>query len=237
MESEVLEHIQSKKLTTEEDKVMAIRPIRVRWDKVLEEFSLSLIGRFLMSKTINIRAVKNLLRALWKLGSDLKIVQVGNGLLQFKFTLESKLMWVWNNSPWCFNNHLLALRLWEKGIMVGPVTFMHQPFWIQVWGLPFDLITEEAGSNIGNDLRKLVEVDCKAFQTKQAYFLRLRVEVQFNKPLRRGGPVISLEDDELHVAFRYECLVGWCFKCGMLGHDLKECASPDTRGGNFYPYL
>ena len=50
--------------------------------------------------------------------------------------------------------------------MVKSVTFKHQPFWIQVWGLSFDLITEESGSNIGNNLRKLVEVDCKAFQTK-----------------------------------------------------------------------
>ena len=97
MESEVLERIQSMKLTTEEDEVMAIRP--VRWDKVMEEFSLSLIGRVLTSKPINIRATKNLLRAMWKLGSDLKIVEVGDGLLQFKFTLESQLMWVWNNSP------------------------------------------------------------------------------------------------------------------------------------------
>ena len=93
--------------------------------------------------------------------------------------------------------------------MVKSVTFKHQPFWIQVWGLSFDLITEESGSNIGNNLRKLVEVDCKAFQTKKAYFHWLRVEVPLNKPLHRGGPVISPEDDEVHVAFRYKCLVGW----------------------------
>ena len=234
MESEVLERIQSMKLTTEEDEVMAIRP--VRWDKVMEEFSLSLIGRFLTSKPINIRVAKNLLRAMWKLGSDLKIVEVGDGLLQFKFTLESQLMWVWNNSPWCFDNHLLALRRWEKGMTVRSVTFTHQPCWIQVWGLPFDLIIEEEGSDIGNGLRKLVEVDCKAFQIEQACFLQLRVEVPLNKPLRRGGPVISPEDDEVRVAFRYEHLVGWCFKCRMLGHDLKECASPDTNELGEKPY-
>lgn len=93
MESEVLERIQSMKLTTEEDEVMAIQP--VRRDKILEEFSLSLIICFLTSKTINM-AAKKLIRAIWKLGNALKIVEVGDGLLQFKYSLESQLMWVWN---------------------------------------------------------------------------------------------------------------------------------------------
>lgn len=146
------------KLTTEEDKVMAIRPVRK--DKILEEFSLSLIGRFLTSKSINLRETKNLIQSMWKLGDDLKIVEIGDGLLQFKFSLESQLMWVWNKSPWCFKNRLLAFRHWEKGMTVRFITFTHQPFWIQVWGFTFDLIIEEAGSNIGSDIGKLVQVDC-----------------------------------------------------------------------------
>lgn len=71
------------------------------------------------------------------------------------------------------------------------VTFMHQPFWIQVWGLPLDLITEEARSNIGSGIGKLVEVDCKAFKTKQSRFLQIYVEVPLNKPLRQGGLVLA----------------------------------------------
>ena len=228
METEVLERIQSMKLTTDEDEVMAIRP--VRRDKILEEFSLSLIGRFLTSKSINFRAAKNLIRSMWKLGDDLRIVELGDGIFQFKFSLESQMAWVWNNSPWCFDNHLLALRRWEKGITVRTVTFTHQPFWIQVWGLPFDLITEEAGRDIGSGIGKLVEVDCKAFQTEQSRFLRIRVEVPLDKPLRRGGPVISPEQDEVRVAFKYERLVGWCFTYGKIGHDHKECPSSDAAG-------
>jgi len=79
MESEVLERIQSMMLTTDEDEVMPI--CSVRREKVLEEFSLSLIGKFLTMKLINIRAAKNLLRSMWKLGEDLKIIEVGEGLL------------------------------------------------------------------------------------------------------------------------------------------------------------
>ena len=106
-------------LTMDEDEVMPI--CSVRREKVLEEFSLSLIGKFLTMKSINIRAAKNLLRSMWKLGEDLKIIEVGEGLLQFKFSMESQLMWVWNNRPWCFDDHLLVLQRWEKGMPIRNV--------------------------------------------------------------------------------------------------------------------
>ena len=79
MESEVLECIQNMKLTTEEDEAMSIRLVRT--EKILEEFSLSLIGWYLTSKQINLRVAKNLLRNMWKLGDDMKIIEVGEGLL------------------------------------------------------------------------------------------------------------------------------------------------------------
>lgn len=50
-----------------------------------------------------------------------------------------------------------------KRMSVRSVTFLKQPFWIQVWGLPFDLTNEEVGNDIGRSIGELVEVDCKAF--------------------------------------------------------------------------
>nr|POF11332.1 uncharacterized protein CFP56_55571 [Quercus suber] len=121
---------------------------------------------------------------MWKLGDDMKIIEVGKGLLQFKFSMESQLMWVWNNEPWCFDNHLLALQRWEKGMSVRSLTFSKQPFWIQVWGLPFDLINEEAGSDISRSIGELVEVDCKAFNSNQFRFQWIRVEAMSYKSAR-----------------------------------------------------
>ena len=73
------------------------------------------------------------------------------------------------------------------------ITFLKQPFWIQVWGLPFNLINEEVGNDIGRSIGELVEVDCKAFNLDQSRFLRIRVEVPLNKPLRQEGLMISLK--------------------------------------------
>ena len=88
-------------------------------------------------------------------------MEVGDGLFQFKFAMESQLQWVLNNGLWSFNNHLLLLRRWERGMTASSVTFMHLPIWVQVWGLPFDLFSEEVGNDIGKGLGRVVEVDSK----------------------------------------------------------------------------
>lgn len=149
-------------LTTDEDEAMTVRSVRRQ--EILEEYSLSLIGKFLTARPINYRVAKNLIRSMWNLG---------DGLLQFKFSMESQLPWVWNNGPRCFDNQLLALRHWEKGMTVRLVKFTHLPFWVQVWGSPFDLMNEEAGHDIGRGLGEAIEVDCKAFKLDQARFLRV----------------------------------------------------------------
>ena len=91
--------------------------------ETLEECSLNLFERFLHEKPLNLRAAKSFLRLVWRMGSDLKIVEVGASLLQFKFLLESQMKWVEDNGPWCFDNHLLVLRRWEKGMSAFNASF------------------------------------------------------------------------------------------------------------------
>ena len=155
----------------EEGEVIEVRSKHRK--QILEECSLSLLGMFLTTKPINLRATKNLLRLVWKMGSDLKMTDVGDGFIQFKFAIESQLVWVLNNGPWSFDNHLLLLRRREKGMTAFSVNFQYLPICVQVWGLPFDLFNEEAGRDIGRAISRVIEVDCKAIALDQVRFLRI----------------------------------------------------------------
>ena len=116
------------------------------------------------------------------------------------------------------------------------VMFTTIPIWVQVWGLPFNLINEEAGRDIGSGLGRVVAVDSKALTADQARFLRIWVEIPLNKPLRWESLVISPEGDKSLVAFKYDRLVGLCYRCGTLGHGEKFCKVPSemVEGGNPY---
>ena len=54
-------------------------------------------------------------------------------------------------------------------------------------------------------------------------FLRVRVEVDVSKPLCRGRKVILDDKEEVWVAFKYEKLPNFCYWCGMVCHDDKDC--------------
>ena len=81
-----------------------------------------------------------------------------------------------------------------------------------------------------------MDVDSKALTADQARFLRIRVEIPLNKPLRRGSRVISSEGDKALVAFKYERLVGLCYRCGTLGHEEKFCITPLETAEGEHPY-
>lgn len=112
------------------------------------------------------------------------------------------------------------------------VTFMHLPIWVQVWGLPFDLFSEEVGTDIGKRLGRVVEVDSKVIASNQARFLQILVEIQLDKPIRKGSKVQGLEGDTIWIAFKYERLIGLFFSCGRIGHVVKHCGEPKDADGN-----
>ena len=78
MDSDFVERLQKISLTEEEKMDIVIRVNHHREN--LEECSLSMIGRFLCEKPLNLKAAKSLLQSVWHIRNDLKIVEVGAGL-------------------------------------------------------------------------------------------------------------------------------------------------------------
>ena len=79
MDETVLNDLQKLKLTKEEGEEIYITS--TTQSNILEECSLSLSGKLLSNCHQNSRALKDTLRMAWKLGSDLRIVDVGNDIM------------------------------------------------------------------------------------------------------------------------------------------------------------
>ena len=83
MDQSIINEIQHLQLTKEEEESISIS--NTSRSDLLKECALSLFGRLLADRHQNMRALKSTLRSAWKMGPDLRIVDVGNSILQFKF--------------------------------------------------------------------------------------------------------------------------------------------------------
>ena len=72
---------------------------------------------------------------------------------------------------------------WKKGLSVTNISFTHSSFWVQVWGLPFENMSEEMGRDLGNRLGKYIETDKWSWLSEQAKFMRIRVDLLIDRPL------------------------------------------------------
>ena len=126
MEQDLIEGMKHMRLTKEEE-VHILVSGEGRFE-LLVECSLSLMGCLLTNMKQNKQALKNTLRLAWKVGPDLRIVEVGNNIYQFKFSNKHQLKWVESNSPWNFENNLLLLQRWKRGMTANNIIFTHSPF-------------------------------------------------------------------------------------------------------------
>ncbi|XP_023908234.2 uncharacterized protein LOC112019922 [Quercus suber] len=221
MADEVIDGLENMKLTVEEEEVIAISDEGRLTD--IESCSLSLIGKFLTCKAFNKRAALNTLRAAWGIQSGIQILEVGSNLFQFKFQSEFDLNRVLKGGPWSFDNQLLMLTKWRRGMTASNVTLDRASLWIQIWGAPFDMVSPQVATEVGSRLGVVEDMERRRRQDAPSYFMRVRVALPVSKPLRRGGFIVDSDGGKTWVHFKYERLPMFCHFCGVLGHDFHHC--------------
>jgi hypothetical protein len=60
-------------------------------------------------------------------------------------------------------------------------------------------------------------------------FIRVRVGVDVNSPFPMGFPMDRTPLPVLWIPFKYEKLGSFCYRCGILGHDVKNCPNKEVQ--------
>lgn len=63
-------------------------------------------------------------------------------------------------------------------------------------------------------------------------FVSVHVRLDIRRPLRRGMKLDLNDLDNVWVDFQYEKLPDFCFRCGLLGHTLKNYVTEDEGSGD-----
>ena len=221
MADDVIDKLENMKLTTEEEEVIPISD-EGRLEAI-EDCTLSLMDKFLTCKSFNKRVAKNTMRRAWGLEDRLRITEVGPNLFQFKFISEFDLNRILRGGSWSFDNQLLMLKRWRKGMIVGNIRMEMATLWVQIWGAPLDMFSSHVAKEVGSRLGVVEEVEQRRGQDELNYFMRVRVALPILKPIHRGSFITGSDRERHWVKFKYERLPMFCHYYGMLGHDVKNC--------------
>ncbi|KAK7822842.1 uncharacterized protein CFP56_036059 [Quercus suber] len=223
MEDEVCDSLDKMKLTAEEEETIAISNEGRK--EAIESCHLSLIGKFLTCKSYNKLAAKNTIRRAWGLNESMQILEVGLNLFQFKFQSEFDLDRILRGGPWTFDNQLLLLKWWNRGMTVGKIRLEAASLRVQIWGASFDMVSPQVAKEVGSRFGEVEEGEWKKKKNDLNMFMRVRVALPISKPIRRGGYIAGSDGVKSWISFKYERLPIFCHYCGILGHDLKHCAA------------
>lgn len=177
----------------------------------------SLAGKLWTESPFNTRAFKSTIVDAWRLKRPVEVQELGKNLFLFTFTTKRDMENVFSAGPWNFDRNVVVLKKISRSEMSLDSTSL----WAKIYDLPLRLRTHNMAVRLGNMMGLLEEADTR-YSNRLGKFLRVKVSIDLKKPVKRGT-VIRFQGKDLKVFFRYERLPAFCFICGKLGHQMKEC--------------
>ncbi|KAF5477689.1 hypothetical protein F2P56_004306 [Juglans regia] len=193
--------------------------------EVAKNFSeLALVGKLVSMKALNRQTFHATIRASWSFVPHLSIEDVGENTFLFTFASHQEKHRVLDNRPWNFKGFHMVLRQWPPGLSIHDIPLHMSIFWIQVHGLPLEMLTKPNAAKIGQVLGNLLEVDfASIFGVTIRRYLRIKVEININNPLSEGFELLCPNGISHRIYFKYERLSEFCYTCGKLGHIQQAC--------------
>ncbi|XP_041009307.1 uncharacterized protein LOC121253347 [Juglans microcarpa x Juglans regia] len=225
------------KLTEEEEQVVLL------YDQSLQEAYWKgkhcLMSLVTSDKPINIEAFKKTMALVWRLEGWVEFLVTSDNSFFIEFQMLVDKEKVLKGRLWTFDRFLVALQEVDGSLPFNAISFTHESFWVQLHNMPLLGMNQEYGKLVASAIGNVLFVEVKEDGMGWGRSLRVKAEVNLTKALVRGRWVQG-GDQRTWIAFKYERLQNFCFKCGVLKHKGKSCPlmhRDDGEAIQFGPWL
>ncbi|XP_030936731.1 uncharacterized protein At4g02000-like [Quercus lobata] len=186
-----------------------------------------LVMKVLSRRGVILDAPRKNVRMLWKPNKSISILVIEEEMFLVEFDDERDKRRVLEMSPWHYEKQLVLLQDFDGDQDPKDIVLRWYPFWVQMYNLPLKHRTRETGMAIGASLGEVLEVDVADSRVQWGKCLRVRVKIDVSRKLIRGRKINVDEGVAWWVLFKYERLPNFCYRCGLLENDLKDCTQKE----------
>ncbi|KAL9675546.1 hypothetical protein QQ045_003748 [Rhodiola kirilowii] len=155
----------------------------------------------------------------------ISFVELANNMALAKFKTESDMKKVRDGGPWLCMDSLILMHEWCSDLAPEEFIMNRLGVWAQMHNLLVGAVLndKECGEKLAGNIGKFIKVGQSESEGARKRFIRVRVEIEIDKPLVTGFFLRRQNRDPLWVNVNYERLPGSCSKCGRLNHDSEKC--------------
>jgi hypothetical protein len=196
----------------------------------------AVVGKVLAPNTLHISTIAAALRPAWGNPRGLVFNPAGENIFVAEFSTRMDKIRVVDGPPWVIGRHAVLLKDFDIDQKPSEMCFNSLKVWARILNLPFSFMHKRWGAAIAGSLGikgSTPCVDCDDTGRCWGSYMRVRVEVDVDKPLMRGVTVFSQRRNLMDwFEVQYEQLPLYCFSCGFVGHSSTECKNPGDRDIN-----
>ncbi|KAK8535560.1 hypothetical protein V6N12_057076 [Hibiscus sabdariffa] len=193
-----------------------------------------LVGSVITVTPVDEDFVVRIFRSVWKVKNVSAISELRPNFFLIKHVSAEAKDMILKRRPWVVHNELFSIEPFNPAWRANEYFFTTMVVWIWVHKLPLQAMNSEMVLRLGVSVGKALGVDHWIEGGNMGDFLRVLVQVDITKPLRR---CVMLGNGQgkppSPCPLRFEKLPRLCFFCGLVGHELSSCvtkpADPDER--------
>uniref|UniRef100_A0A2N9IMG3 CCHC-type domain-containing protein n=1 Tax=Fagus sylvatica TaxID=28930 RepID=A0A2N9IMG3_FAGSY len=175
-------------------------PISLEVDPQAEaQAKLLLLGKVISSRVFSKIVVKEIISKAWNTIKEVGVAVVDKNIFLFTFNHEVDVRRIWD-CPWSFKGEHLILKKYASDWSFNEVDFSETDFWVQIHGLPLNRQNIQNLKKLRSLLGTVIEED-----------------------------LIGNRDGAGKRYVRFKKLGNFCYGCGRIGHDIKDCLDEEVK--------
>lgn len=164
-----------------------------------------IVGQFLNDRPINFMAMQHMLASIWRPVKGVVVTETSrHNRFLFQFFHDLDVRRVLDDGPWTFNQNILLIKRLEPDEQASSIKLSQLHIWVQVYDLPMGFRVDSVYRSIGDFIGTFIQSDPTDIATSGRNFLRIKVALYVQKPIKRRMKIRRSGGDWLWIHFKYE---------------------------------